>query len=205
MISILFAESGDNLAHLIRFYAPSARRLLDVTYGAGTLTKRCPIPVIGIDNDPDTAPAVRADATQLPFLDGSFEAAVFDPPYLYGSTAMHMGLIGGKTWSNKRSTWKRPEHLINMAIGVAGELRRVLAPNGVAITKIMDSRFKGRLVRNHDHVIDMFETAGFTLHDQLVYIRTVTGSFVNTKTAQSAHGYFLIFKNTPAKVVARAA
>jgi len=203
MLSVLFAESCDNLAHLVRFYAPHADRLLDVTYGNGTLSKRVGIPVVGVDKDPDTNPTIRGDARNLPLDDASFHAACYDPPYLYGAKAMHMGPIGTKTWSNVRSTWKSPADLIDLSQGVARELRRVLSAEGVVIVKIMDSRYKGRLERNHEHVIRCFEGAGFVMHDLIVYLRTVTGSFVNNKSAQSAHGYFLIFKQPSIKRAAK--
>lgn len=73
---------------------------------------------------------------------------------------------------------------------VAAELARVLTLTGIAICKVMDSRFRGRLIRNHDIIADAFERHGFRMRDQIVYIRTVTGTYVNTKTAQSTHGYF---------------
>lgn len=195
MLSVLFAESGDNLAHLLRFYAPEADRLLDVTFGGGTLSRRVAVPVVGVDKDPASKASIIADsAVALPFSDGEFRAAVYDPPYLYGSKAMHMGPIGAKTWETQRSTWKTPEDLIRTSEGIARQLYRVIAEDGVAFTKIMDSRFKGRLIRNHDIVVDAFEKSGWRLHDVVVYVRTVTGSFVNNVSAQSTHGYFLIFK-----------
>jgi hypothetical protein len=192
MLSVLFAESGDNLSRLLEFYVPTAERVLDVTYGAGTLTKRARTRIIGLDRELSLTPSVFGDACALPFLSGSFEAAVYDPPYLYGSPAMHMGPIGKKTWSNARSTWKMPHDLSRTSNGVARELARVLTVDGVVITKIMDSRYKGRLIRNHDIVAAAFEQHGFVVRDQLVYIRTVTGSYTNTKSAQSTHGYFLV-------------
>jgi hypothetical protein len=198
MLSVLFAESADNFSRLLEFYAPYATRVLDVTFGAGTLTKRARgVQVIGVDKDPDTKPTVRADSRRLPFLDGSFPVAVYDPPYLYGSLAQHMGVIGEKTWSNARSTWKTPNDLSETSDGVARELARVLTADGLAICKVMDSRYRGSLIRNHDIVIDAFESHGFALRDQVVYIRTVTGSYVNTKSAQSTHGYFLMLGRVP--------
>lgn len=193
MLSVLFAESADNMERLVGFYAPAAKRILDVTHGSGTLTKRLSsVRVFGVDRDLETRPTVWADSRWLPFGSGVFDAAIYDPPYLYGSFAAHMGPIGEKTWSNIRSTWKTPMDLVTTSEAVALELSRVLTDDGIAFCKIMDSRFKGRLVRNHDIVTTAFEARGFVLRDQLVYIRTVTGSYVNARSAQSTHGYFLV-------------
>lgn len=201
MLSVLFAESADNLAHLIRFYAAEADRLLDVTYGAGTLSKKSPIPVVGVDRDPESKAEFIADSMTdlgLIFEGQTFPAAVFDPPYLYGAKAMHMGPVGDKTWSDVRSTWKDPTELMETSRAIAGELAKVLTADGIVFVKIMDSRFKGKLVRNHDLVIAAFEVnKAFRLIDQIVYIRTNISSYPHGSSAQSAHGYFLVFKREP--------
>jgi hypothetical protein len=194
MLSVLYMESADALAHLVRFYCPKAPRLLDVTHGTGTMTKKCPVPVLGVDLDPTSKAKVLANSTALPFAPGSFEAALFDPPYLYGSQAMHMGPIGKKTWQSQRTTWKRPEELEQFAAGVAAQLADVLTPHPIVLVKIMNSRYKTTLVRNDDLVTRCFTDEGFRLHDQLIYVRTVTGSFPNPSSSQMAHGFYLVFK-----------
>lgn len=193
MLSVLYLESADALPHLVRFYCPKAPRLLDVTYGTGTMCKKLHIPVVGVDVDPASKAHVIADSTNLPFPDGSFEAAIFDPAYLYGSRAMHMGPVGMKTWDTQRTTWKKPEDLENFAMGVAGELKRIITMGGTVFSKIMDSRLHGRMVRNRDILIRAFEDNGFHLFDEVVYLRTVTGSFTNPRTAQKAHGFYQIY------------
>lgn len=202
MLTVLFAESADNLAHLVRFYAPTAQTLLDVTFGAGTLTKKSPVPVIGVDKDPTSSAKYTADATTdltTLFPEPCFDVAVFDPPYLYGSKAMHMGPVGDKTWSGERTTWKDPLELRETARGVAQQLHQVLLPSGLVIVKIADARFKKRLVRNAQVVADAFETYGFYLHDQIIYVRTMINSYGNAVSANGAHGYFLIFKKGDGK------
>ena len=194
MLSVLYMESADALAHIIRFYCPDAPVLLDVTHGTGTMTKKCPIPVVGVDIDPNSKAEIIADSTSLPLPDSSFDAAVFDPPYLYGSHAMHMGPIGKKTWAAERTTWKKPQDLISFSAGIGAELSRVLRPGGKAIVKIMNSRLKGDLIRNDQIITDAFGAYNLKLQDQVVYVRTVTGSFPNPKSAQMAHGFWLIFK-----------
>ena len=72
---------GRQLSRLLEFYAPSATRVLDVTFGSGTLTKRARIPVVGVDQDLTTTPSVYGDSRRLPFVDEAFGVAVYDPPY----------------------------------------------------------------------------------------------------------------------------
>ena len=198
MLTVLYGESADLLAHIVRFYAPTAPTLLDITHGRGTLTKKLTIPVVGVDKDPTSRATIIADLGNLPLDADSFRLACFDPPYLYGVQAMHMGPVGQKAWNSSRSTLKVPADFVKLAADAARELARVLIVGGLVIIKVMDSRFKGQLVRNHDICIAAFEQCGFRLHDVLIYIRTVTGSFTNTKSAQSAHGYYIIMEcNAP--------
>jgi SAM-dependent methyltransferase len=194
MLNVVYAESADNLLHLLRFYAPDCSLVLDVTSGGGTLSRRLDGRVVRCDIDATAQADVRADAGALPFAGALFDALVFDPPYLYGSDAMHQGPVGLKTWATQRSTWREPAQLIDLSRRVAAEAFRVLRPYGVAVVKVMDSRLNGRIVRNHDLAREAFEDAGFLLGDDVIYIRTVTGSFTNPKSAQNAHGHFLVMR-----------
>ena len=194
-MSVLYLESADALAHLIRFYCPNAPALLDVTYGTGTMARKSPIPVLGVDIDPSSRAQIVADSTNLPLKAGSYQAAVFDPPYLYGSASSHRGPVGAKTWDEKRTTWKKPMDLVLFSEKIAKELGRVLIPGATIFVKIMNSRFKGSLIRNDNVITAAFDLHDqFTLHDQLVYVRTVTGSFTNSRSSQMAHGFWLIFR-----------
>lgn len=194
MLSVLFAETGDCLAHLLRFYAPNAPALLDITYGAGALSRRVSIPVVGVDKDPLSKASIVCDLCSLPFEDAAFHVACFDPPYLYGYRALHMGLIEKTSWETQRSTWKHPDEFRDLSSKAAQELYRVIVADGVVIVKVMPSRFKGRMIRNEALAISAFEDKKWRLHDQIVYIRTLTGSFVNNVSAQNAHGFYLVFK-----------
>jgi len=56
----------------------------------------------------------------------------------------------------------------------------------------MDTRIKGELILNHKIIID--ELTNFKIKDVLIYVRLGVGVFKNNKSAQTAHGFFLIFK-----------
>lgn len=195
MLTVLFGQSADNLKQIADFYKLSGR-VLDVTHGAGTLVKQLApnVKLIASDIDPTSKARIIADAKALPFAGGVFSAAIMDPPYLIGSKQMSMGPVGAKTWSEQRSTWRTPSDLQNFLAGSATELRRVVQDNGIVVVKIMNCRYKGRLVRNDDAVIRAFEANGFALMDTIVYIRTFISSFAHAKSATSAHGYYLIFR-----------
>lgn len=202
MFTVLYGSSDAHLRDLVRFYQPDAQAAIDVTYGAGTLSRLCPCPVVGIDQDPTTSPTYFADArtdlTEL-FPEPCFDVGIYDPPYLYGSKAMHMGPVGAKTWNSTRTTWKDPLELRETSVAVGLQLVQVLHPHGIVIVKIADARHKKTLVRNDQVVIDAFEHVGWRLHDRLVYIRTMVNSYKNDLSATAAHGYFLVFKRWEGK------
>lgn len=69
-------------AGLLRVLFPDATTVIDMTYGKGMFWDgKASVSVIGIDLDPDRARDVCADFTRLPFRDGAFDVAIFDPPY----------------------------------------------------------------------------------------------------------------------------
>lgn len=57
-------------------------RCLDVTHGYGVFWQLFqPSELVRCDLNPDKAPDLVADFRTLPFVDGSFDSVVFDPPY----------------------------------------------------------------------------------------------------------------------------
>lgn len=144
------------------FYFSADGGVLDVSYGAGRLTARLEN-VTGVDIDPHAGADFVSDSADLPFEAGSYQSAVFDPPYLYGRRA-HNTLHGrpNSAWSNaEKSENKDPGEFAERAFDTAEELYRVLVPGGRAVAKVMDARYKGRLVANHCIAIEAFESAGF--------------------------------------------
>lgn len=189
MLSVLLGETPDLMKQVADFYFPHGARVLDVSFGNGVLVQRLEN-VTGVDIDPGSAAHVTADSCDLPFDDESFDAAIFDPPYLYGRT--RKGLHDRPTWSDERSYNATTGDFHKRAQGTAEELERVLVPGGIAVVKVADARLNGRLVLNHSMVIDAFYEAGLPLRDLLIYVRHGSGLFKNGTSAQGAHGYFIV-------------
>lgn len=75
--------SAQAVTRLLSVLFPDAANVLDMTYGSGKFWDgSAPVAVTGIDLNPARARDVVADFTRLPFADGAFDVAIFDPPYL---------------------------------------------------------------------------------------------------------------------------
>jgi hypothetical protein len=80
---------------MLRVLFPDAETVLDMTYGSGKFwTDNERVAVTGIDLDPSRARDVVADFTRLPFADGAFDVAIFDPPYLSDVSKSNPGIVG---------------------------------------------------------------------------------------------------------------
>jgi len=81
---IMRGSSADCLEQIIETLLPDAATAIDLTWGSGKFWTPRMLQrwdVTGIDLDPDRARDRCADFRELPYQDGSFDIAVFDPPY----------------------------------------------------------------------------------------------------------------------------
>lgn len=80
---IAHGTSAQMVTRLLGVLLPDARTVLDMTWGSGRFWDgSAPVDVVGLDRNPTRARNVCADFTRLPFRDGAFDVAIFDPPYL---------------------------------------------------------------------------------------------------------------------------
>lgn len=81
--SIEYGTNAEVTAKMLRVLFPETETILDMTYGSGKFWGDAPPwRVTGVDLNPERARDVCADFTRLPFVDGAFGVAIFDPPYL---------------------------------------------------------------------------------------------------------------------------
>ncbi len=88
LLSIERGTSASLVKRIMDVLLPDAETVLDMTYGNGKFWPATgfwstdPFAVTAMDLNPQRAPHLVADFRELPFLDGSFDVAVFDPPFL---------------------------------------------------------------------------------------------------------------------------
>jgi len=90
--------------------------VLDVTYGLGTFWREWqPTNLVGTDLDPAKSPrGCSADVRFLPFVAGSFDAVVFDPPYKLNGTPT--ATLDGRYGVDVPATWQERHELIRSGI-----------------------------------------------------------------------------------------
>jgi len=196
MLSVLFGEQDTVFKNILEFYAPAPAKILDLTWGAGKLWSSINEKVLGYDiikldiNKQETRPNIYCDIRNLP-LAGTFKGIVYDPPYRYSTKSFSFLSRPDYDWKSSKSLWTLQAQ-INTAKSLNEQLPFLMDKDSKLIIKIMDTRIKGRMILNHKMLIDLF--TNFELVDLLIYVRLGVGVFRNPRTAQVAHGYFLIFK-----------
>jgi len=194
MLTVILDEAPDAFYKIMRFYVPKGSRVLDITYGHGKLWASCPkdyYELVTNDVDPNSKAEYHLPFINLEAIPGSFHCVVYDPPYKYDTPSYKLYESIDEDWTTVKTKWTI-EDQINSARVLNSVLPRMMYPNGLLIVKIMDTRYKGKLILNHKILIDEF--SNFEVKDLLVYIRLLVGLFRNTRVAQTAHGYYIVFK-----------
>lgn len=126
--------------------------VLDPTYGLGVFWKNWrPENLIASDLDPDKCPADQepADFTDLPWVDNSFDAVVFDPPYRLNGTPDKWTMPEGSGQVgfdyaygvHLAMDWKERMELCKAGVR---ECVRVVKPRGYVLVKCQDQIASGK-------------------------------------------------------------
>ena len=199
MLSVLFGEQFDNFRHIIEFYLNDESKILDITYGSGKLwmsvNNTSPPKYNLIKNDIDQEQKVDyhlefSDLEQI--IEKPFDAIIYDPPYKYDEKSFSLQDRVDYDWKSNKTLWTLKSQR-GCAETLNETLPKILKKDGLVIVKIMDVRVKGKLIQNHQILIDAF--TNLELISEIIYVRLGVGVFKNKVSPQTAHGYYLIFKN----------
>ena len=196
---MLFGEQFDNFRHILEFYLEDESKILDATYGSGklwtTVNSTTPHKYTLIKNDIDLEQDVDY---HLEFEDLDkikecpFDAVIYDPPYKYDTKSFSFHERPDYDCKSNKSLWKL-ESQIGCARTINDVFPKILKKDGLVIVKIMDVRVKGRLIQNHQLIIKEF--TNLQLLSEIIYVRLGVGVFKNKVSPQTAHGYYLVFRN----------
>jgi tRNA G10 N-methylase Trm11 len=199
---VFSAHVGTNdvvFPEVLRLYVPRGSRIADVTYGKGVFWRQ--VDLAQYDLCPsDITDGV--DCRALPYADESFDAIVFDPPYMHtpGGTAHNGHQNFEQYYSNNGSASpgkKYHEAVLDLYFRSAAEAYRVLRPGGVFIVKCQDEVCANQQRLTHVEIINELATLGFIVEDLFVVVRKNkpgVSRLLRQVHARKNHSYFLVFR-----------
>lgn len=185
---------------VLRLYVPEGSRVADVTFGRGVFWKRISSDAYDLHA---TDIKTGVDCRALPYADASFDAVVFDPPYMHtpGGTAHNGHQNYEHYYANNRlepSDKKYHEAVLDLYFTAATEARRVLRPEGVYIVKCADEVCANQQRLTHVEIINQLTTVeNFIVEDIFVVVRRNkpgVSRVLRQVHARKNHSYFLVFR-----------
>ncbi len=202
--------NADVFPIVLGLHIDQGAKIADVTYGKGVFWKN-------IDTDQynfhpsDIADGV--DCRKLPYGDESFDAVVFDPPYMEGFFRNgNVTKAGAGTHNSFRDHYssghEEPEQrgvrwhaaVIQLYIDGGREIHRVLRDGGTLIVKCQDEVSANRQNLTHVEIINAYSKIGFFCKDLFVVVRPNkpgVSRLVKQVHARKNHSYFLVFIKVP--------
>jgi len=189
--SVIYGRDALVLRILFALHAPPRPRILDVTYGKGTMWKELPSmrpwrndvsPLLDVDT--------HYDCQHLPAEWGSrWDVLVFDPPHLsdVGTNARFSRDGNRYGLRDKDGASLFEDNIVIMFSQFAAEAQRVLEPGGVIFAKIKDGVHANRFRwLSHD-----FKTAceqiGMTCCAPIIKVDPHAGRITGSNWAQVVH------------------
>ena len=210
VFSAYVGNNADIFPDVLKLHVATGAKIADVTYGKGVFWKKVDTSEYEIFPS-DIADGI--DCRNLPYAGGSFDAVVFDPPYMEGfyrdRGAVKAGAGTHNTfrdhYSNGDETPKPHGgkwHAAVLEIYNEGgrEAHRVLKDGGVFIVKCQDEVSANRQNLTHVEIINSFAEVGFFCKDLFVVVRPNKPGMsrvINQVHARKNHSYFLIFVKIP--------
>lgn len=170
----------------------------DITYGKGSFYKQVLEPKFKYDIDPQTDDTIKADSTDLPIPDNSFDSVVFDPPFLtYIKNARSHGSIMS---SHYGGYWKY-EELAEHYQKTLKEAHRVLRPKGILVFKCQDIIHNHAMHPTHINIVQWADDI-FRLKDMFILYKNNRLPMPSKdgeksrqqKHARIHHSYFLVLE-----------
>jgi len=184
---------------ILKLYVKKGARAADVTWGKGVFWKRVRKSDYSVAAS-DLSTGV--DSRRTPYDDGTFDAVVFDPPYMHtpGGTAHngHQNFEGAYRNNSAESTGlKYHEAVLDLYFESAKEAARILKPKGIYVVKCQDEVCANRQRLTHVEIINKLYAMGFYPEDIFVVVRKNrpgVSRLVKQVHARKNHSYFLVFR-----------
>ena len=224
VLSAAVSTNARVFAEILGLHVPRGASIADITYGKGVFWQD----VVGgqynvqfsdidakVSRDTVHNTEVRTgiDSRALPFEDASFDAMVFDPPYMEGLFRVSKEHLAGAGnygafrhhYSNGAATPLVPnapkwhDAVLDLYSKSGAEAYRVLKSKGMFIVKCQDEVSANKQRLTHVEIITAYESLGFYTKDLFVVVRPNRPAISRLKTqvhARKNHSYFLVFQKT---------
>ncbi len=210
VFSAYVGTNADIFPRILKLHVGDGAKIADITYGKGVFWKN-------VDTGQyDFCPSDIADGIDcrnLPYKNSSFDAIVFDPPYMEGfyrkgSTTK----AGDGTHNTFRDHYSNGDeapqphggkwHAAVLEIYNEGgkEAHRILKDGGIFIVKCQDEVSANRQNLTHVEIINSYATIGFFCKDPFIVVRSNKPGMsrvINQVHARKNHSYFLVFVKRP--------
>jgi tRNA G10 N-methylase Trm11 len=198
------AGNADVFPLVLDLHVPTGSVVADVTYGKGVFWRKANLLAYRLlASDIQTG----TDCCELPYVAGSIDCVVLDPPYmegLYRRSKDHLAGSGTHRafrdhYSNGESTPGGPrwhDAVLDLYFRAGREAHRVLRAGGVLIVKCQDEVSANRQRLTHVEIINDYETIGFHTKDLFVVVRQNQPGVSRLQKqvhARKNHSYFLVF------------
>lgn len=210
VFSAYVGSNADIFPKVLELHVERGAKIADITYGKGVFWKN-------IDaGDYQLLPSDIADGVDcrnLPYEDGSFDAVVFDPPYMEGFYRQeNRTKAGDGTHNSFREHYSNGDEapkpqgakwhaaVLEMYNEGGKEANRILKDRGVLIVKCQDEVSANRQNLTHVEIIVSFGEIGFFCKDLFVVVRPNKPGMsrvLNQVHARKNHSYFLVFVKIP--------
>lgn len=210
VFSAYVGNNADIFPNVLKLHVKNGAKIADVTYGKGVFWKKVKTDEYQLFPS-DIAEGI--DCRNLPYADSSFDAVVFDPPYMEGfyregntvkaGAGTHNSFRnhysnGDEAPANRGAKWHAA--VLEMYDEGGREVHRILKDSGVFIVKCQDEVSANRQNLTHVEIINSFAEIGFFCKDLFIVVRPNKPGMSRVITqvhARKNHSYFLVFVKVP--------
>lgn len=187
ILTCVEGTNADLFPHALALYVQPGARIADVTYGRGVFWRN--IDASQYDLVPSDLQS-GIDFRRLPYGPASFDAVVFDPPYMNGGKNVKESI--DKCYKNDGNMCH--ENVVALYLSGILEARRVLCKNGILFVKCQPAVADHKQKLTHVQLMTVLPMIGFTLEDEFVLHQTSI-PLMRHKSQQHArknHSYLLV-------------
>ena len=210
IFSAYVGTNADIFPKVLQLHVEDGSKIADVTYGKGVFWKNINTEKYQFFPS-DISDGI--DCRNLPYENGSFDAVVFDPPYMEGFYRKGKTVKAGDgTHHTFRDHYSNGDeaprsnggkwHAAVLEIYTEGgkEAHRVLRDKGICIVKCQDEVSANTQHLTHVEIINSFAEVGFFCKDLFIVVRPNKPGMsrvINQVHARKNHSYFLVLVKIP--------